>query len=130
MGLALDLGNKGIACLVLDHHDGAGMGRHAICVSTRTLEICGHLGCGDPIADKGVVWNLGASAGEDKEIYAFNLRPEKEHKHPAFIYLQQLYFEQFIVSGIRYRQNAGAPIEICGQKPCDRNDAPQRSCCS
>ena len=40
MGLALDLGKRGIACLVLDDHDGVGMGSRAICFAKRTLEIC------------------------------------------------------------------------------------------
>ncbi|MGI9355986.1 MAG: FAD-dependent monooxygenase, partial [Rhizobiaceae bacterium] len=45
----------------------------------------------------------------------FNLLPEEGHKRPAFINLQQPYFEQFIVEEIRRQQDAGAPIEIRGQ---------------
>lgn len=115
MGLALDLGKKGIPCLVLDDHDGVGMGSRAICFAKRTLEICDRLGCGDPMVDKGVVWNLGRVYREEKEVYSFNLLPEDGHKRPAFINLQQPYFEQFIVEEIRHQQEAGAPIEIRGQ---------------
>ncbi|MDP5358590.1 MAG: FAD-dependent oxidoreductase [Paracoccaceae bacterium] len=115
MGLALDLGKRGIACLVLDDHDGVGKGSRAICFAKRTLEICDRLGCADPMVEKGVVWNLGRVYRDEKEIYSFNLLPEEGHKRPAFINLQQPYFEQFIVEEIRRQQAAGAPIEIRGQ---------------
>ena len=115
MGLALDLGKKGIPCLVLDDHDGVGMGSRAICFAKRTLEICDRLGCGDPMVDKGVVWNLGRVYRQEDEVYSFNLLPEEGHKRPAFINLQQPYFEQFIVEEIRRQQACGAPIEIRGQ---------------
>ncbi|MES0862670.1 FAD-dependent oxidoreductase [Ruegeria sp. SCPT10] len=115
MGLALDLGKKGVGCLVLDDHDGVGMGSRAICFSKRTLEICDRLGCGEPMVEKGVVWNLGRVYRDTEEIYSFNLLPEEGHKRPAFINLQQPYFEQFIVEEIRRQQDLGAPIEIRGQ---------------
>ncbi len=115
MGLALDLGKKGVPCLVLDDHDGVGMGSRAICFAKRTLEICDRLGCGDPMVDKGVVWNVGRVYRDEREVYNFNLLPEEGHKRPAFINLQQPYFEQFIVEEIRRQQAAGAPIEIRGQ---------------
>ena len=115
MGLALDLGKKGVNCLVLDDHDGVGMGSRAICFSKRTLEICDRLGCGEPMVEKGVVWNLGRVYRDTEEIYSFNLLPEEGHKRPAFINLQQPYFEQFIVEEIRRQQALGAPIEIRGQ---------------
>lgn len=115
MGLALDLGKKGVPCLVLDDHDGVGMGSRAICFAKRTLEICDRLGCGDPMVDKGVVWNVGRVYRDEREVYTFNLLPEEGHKRPAFINLQQPYFEQFLVDEIRRQQAAGAPIEIRGR---------------
>jgi 3-(3-hydroxy-phenyl)propionate hydroxylase len=115
MGLALDLGRRGIACLVLDDHEGVGQGSRAICFAKRTLEICDRLGCGDPMVDKGVVWNLGRVYRDTEEVYHFNLLPEEGHKRPAFINLQQPYFEQFLVEEIRRQQAAGAPIEIRGR---------------
>lgn len=115
MGLALDLGKKGIGCLVLDDHDGVGMGSRAICLAKRTLEICDRLGCGTPMVNRGVVWNLGRVYRDESEIYSFNLLPEEGHKRPAFINLQQPYFERFIVEEIRAQQAKDAPIEIRGQ---------------
>ncbi|MEM8855632.1 MAG: FAD-dependent monooxygenase, partial [Pseudomonadota bacterium] len=115
MALALDLGRKGIETVVLDDHDGVGMGSRAICFSKRTLEICDRLGAGEPMVDKGVVWNFGRVFRDEHEIYSFNLLPEDGHKRPAFINLQQPYFEKFLVDEIRRQQDAGAPIEIRGQ---------------
>ena len=115
IALALDLGKRGIAALVLDDHDGVGMGSRAICFSKRTLEICDRLGCGEPMVEKGVVWNLGRVYRDEDEIYAFNLLPEDGHRRPAFINLQQPYFEKFLVEEIRRAQAAGAPIEIRGR---------------
>ena len=122
MGLALDLGKKGIACVVLDDHPGVGMGSRAICFAKRTLEICDRLGCGEPMVKKGVVWNLGRVFRELREIYEFNLLPEGGHKRPAFINLQQPYFEKFVVEEIRRQQDAGAPIDIRGVNRVTRID--------
>ncbi|MEO0772814.1 MAG: FAD-dependent oxidoreductase [Pseudomonadota bacterium] len=115
MGLALDLGRRGVACLVLDDHDGAGQGSRAICFAKRTLEICDRLGCADPMVEKGVVWSRGRVFRDTQEIYNFDLLPEAGHKRPAFINLQQPYFEQFIVDAIRNQQAQGAPVEIRGR---------------
>lgn len=115
MAMALDLGLRGAPALVLDDHEGVGMGSRAICFAKRTLEICDRLGCGDPMVEKGVVWNLGKVFRDEKMIYDFNLLPEEGHKRPAFINLQQPYFEKFIVERIRAAQADGAPIEIRGR---------------
>ena len=115
MAMALDLGRQGIAALVLDDHAGVGMGSRAICFAKRTLEICDRLGCADPMVDKGVVWNVGRVYRGTEEVYNFNLLPEDGHKRPAFINLQQPYFEQYVVEEIRRQQAAGAPIEIRGE---------------
>lgn len=115
MAMALDLGLKGVETVVLDDHDGVGVGSRAICFAKRTLEIADRLGCGDPMVDKGVVWNIGRVFREERQIYDFNLLPEDGHKRPAFINLQQPYFEKFLVERIREAQDDGAPIEIRGR---------------
>ncbi|MBT8425904.1 MAG: FAD-dependent oxidoreductase [Silicimonas sp.] len=125
MALALDLGRRDVPVLILDDHDGVGQGSRAICFAKRTLEICDRLGCGDPMVGKGVVWNLGRVFEGEEEIYAFNLLPEDGHRRPAFINLQQPYFEKFIVEEIRRQQAAGKPIEIRG---CNRVTALRQHC--
>lgn len=116
---ALDLGQQGIPVLVLDDHEGIGMGSRAICFAKRTLEIADRYGCGRPMVEKGVVWNLGKVFHEDRQIYDFNLLPEAGHKYPAFINLQQPYFERFMVERVRELQATGAPIEIRGKNRLD-----------
>lgn len=115
MATALDLGRKGTPVLVLDDHEGVGQGSRAICFSKRTLEICDRLGAGKTMLDKGVVWNVGKVFHGDKRVFEFNLQPEEGHKAPAFINLQQPYFEKYLVDEIRVAQADGAPIEIRGR---------------
>lgn len=115
MALALDLGRKGTPVLVLDDHEGVGQGSRAICFAKRTLEICDRLGAGKAMIDKGVQWNVGKVFHGDKRVFEFNLQPEDGHKAPAFINLQQPYFEKYLVDAIRVAQSEGAPIEIRGR---------------
>lgn len=113
--LALDLGRKGTPVLVLDDHEGVGSGSRAICFAKRTLEITDRLGCGNSMTNKGVVWNVGRVFNGDNKVFEFNLAPEGGHKNPAFINLQQPYFERFLVEAVREAQAQGAPIEIRGR---------------
>ncbi len=115
LALALDLGQKGTPALVLDDHDGAGLGSKAICFAKRTLDIANRLGVSTPMVDKGVVWNVGKVFHGDNRLFEFNLLPEDGHRNPAFINLQQPYFERFLVDEIHNAQAAGAPIEIRGR---------------
>ena len=115
LSLALDLGKKGTPALVLDDHDGAGLGSKAICFAKRTLDIANRLGASTPMVDKGVVWKVGRVFHGDEKVFAFDLLPEDGHRNPAFINLQQPHFERFLVEEIRKAQAAGAPIEIRGR---------------
>ncbi len=115
LGIALDLGRRGSPVLVLDDHDGAGAGSKAICFSKRTLDIAHRLGVAEPMVDKGVVWNVGKVFHDEAKLFEFNLLPEDGHRHPAFINLQQPYFEKFLHGGILAAQAEGAPIEVRGQ---------------
>jgi len=67
------------------------------------------------MVDKGVVWNVGKVFHGDDPVFEFNLLPEEGHRNPAFINLQQPYFEKFLVDEVRNAQKQGAPIEIRGQ---------------
>ncbi|WP_333829040.1 FAD-dependent oxidoreductase [Pararhodobacter sp.] len=119
MALALDLGLKGVRALVLDDHEGIGMGSRAICFAKRPLEILDRLGCGDAVVEKGVIWNLGKVFHRDENIYEFNLLPEEGHKYPAFINLQQPYFEKFVLDHLQALQKHGLPVEIRGRNRVD-----------
>ncbi|MCO5160173.1 MAG: FAD-dependent oxidoreductase [Mesorhizobium sp.] len=119
---ALDLGMQGIPVLVLDDHEGIGMGSRAICFAKRCLEIADRYGCGEPMLAKGVVWNVGKVFHKDDKVFEFNLLPESGHKYPAFINLQQPYFEKYMVDRLRALQAEGAPIEIRGRNRVDAVD--------
>ena len=119
LATALDLGRQGIPVVVLDDHEGIGMGSRAICFAKRTLDIANRYGCGKPMLDKGVVWNTGKVFQDDRQVFEFNLLPEKGHRNPAFINLQQPYFERFIFDQICAEQAKGAPIDVRGKNRVD-----------
>ncbi|WP_370231943.1 FAD-dependent oxidoreductase [Cognatishimia sp.] len=114
LATALDLGRKGTPVLLLDDHEGPGLGSKAICFAKRTLDIAHRLGAGQTMVDKGVVWNIGKVFNQDDKLFEFNLLPEGGHRNPAFINLQQPYFEHFLHDAILDEQTKGAPIEIRG----------------
>lgn len=116
---ALDLGLQGIPTLVLDDHEGVGMGSRAICFAKRCLEVADRYGCGEPMLDKGVVWNVGKVFHKDDQVFEFNLLPEEGHKYPAFINLQQPYYESFQLDRFEELQAQGAPIEVRGKNRID-----------
>ena len=115
VAVALDLALRGVPALVLDDHEGVGQGSRAICFAKRTLEIAHRLGCGPQMLDKGVVWNTGRVFHERDEVFSFDLLPEDGHRYPAFINLQQPWFERFLVEAVNRAQAEGAPIEIRGR---------------
>jgi len=119
MAFALDMALKGTRVLVLDDHEGIGMGSRAICFAKRPLEILDRLGCAQPMVEKGVVWNLGKVFHHDDLIYEFNLLPESGHKFPAFINLQQPFMEKFLFDHVRALQAQGLPLEIRGKNRID-----------
>ena len=119
LATALDLGRQGQPVVVLDDHEGIGMGSRAICFAKRTLEIADRYGCGGRMLEKGVVWNVGRVFHDARQIYEFNLLPEAGHRNPAFINLQQPYFEKFLFEQIVAEQARGAPIEVRGKNRVD-----------
>jgi 3-(3-hydroxy-phenyl)propionate hydroxylase len=115
LGAAIDLAQQDIPVVVLDDNDKVSFGSRAICFSKRCLEVLDRLGCGDVMVDKGVIWNTGKVFFGDRKVYDFNLLPEDGHKMPAFINLQQYYFEEYMVNRVQALQAAGKPIEIRGK---------------
>ena len=114
LAMAIDLAMKNVPVVVLDDNDKVSFGSRAICFSKRSLEILDRLGCGDPMAGRGVLWNLGKVFFKDRKVYDFNLLPEDGHKRPAFINLQQYYCELYLVERVWQLQAEGKPIEIRG----------------
>ncbi|HHX90775.1 MAG TPA: FAD-dependent oxidoreductase, partial [Paracoccus sp.] len=112
--LALDLVLKGVPVLVLDDQEGIGAGSRAICFAKRQLEILDRLGCGDRLLEKGVVWNLGKTFHRHEKVFEFNLLPEDGHKYPAFINLQQPYFERFVLDRLQDLRAGGMAVDIRG----------------
>lgn len=97
---ALDLANRGIRTVVLSKENTVSIGSRAICFAKKTLEIINRLQLVEQMLGKGVTWNLGKVFYHEEQVYAFNLLPEAGHKIPAFINLQQYYFEEYLINAI------------------------------
>lgn len=97
LAAAVDLAQQGVASVVLDDNNTVSVGSRAICFAKRTLEIMDRLGCAQPMLDKGVTWRVGKVFFQQRQVYEFNLLPETGHRVPAFINLQQYYFEEYLV---------------------------------
>ncbi len=115
LGAAIDLAQQGVEVVILDDNDKVSFGSRAVCYAKRPLEILDRLGCGRRMVEKGVEWNVGKVFFDERLVYEFNLLPEEGHEFPAFINLQQYYFEEYMVDRIRELQAEGAPIEIRGR---------------
>lgn len=119
LATALDLGLRGQPVVVLDDHEGVGLGSRAICFAKRTLEICDRLGAGKEMLDKGVVWQKGRVFHDRDEVFNFDLLPEDGHQFPAFINLSQIHFEKFLYEAVERANEAGAQIDIRGRNRVD-----------
>jgi len=97
LALSIDLALQGIKSVVLDDNNTVSVGSRAICFAKRTLEIMNRYGCGQRMVDKGVTWKHGKVFFQNEEVYDFNLLAEDNHQLPAFINLQQYYFEEYLV---------------------------------
>ncbi|MFK7762025.1 MAG: FAD-dependent oxidoreductase [Roseobacter sp.] len=98
LSLAIDLAQRGIACVVLDDNNVVSVGSRAICWAKRSLEIFNRLGVADKMLEKGVTWQVGRQFHGDRQLFAFDLLPEDGHRFPAFINLQQYYVEEFLLT--------------------------------
>jgi len=94
---AIDLAQRGTPVLLLDDDKTVSVGSRGLCYAKRTLEVLDRLGCGQPVVDKGVTWNVGRTFLENEEVFRFNLLPDDGHERPGMVNLQQYYLEEFLV---------------------------------
>ncbi|SFK45224.1 3-(3-hydroxy-phenyl)propionate hydroxylase [Pseudovibrio ascidiaceicola] len=114
LAAAIELAMQDVEVVVVDDNDKVSWGSRAVCYAKRPLEILDRIACGDQFVDKGVQWNVGKVFFDERQVYQFDLLPEDGHKRPAFINLQQYYFEEYLVDRVKELQAQGKPIEIRG----------------
>ena len=124
---ALDLASKGHRSVVIDKKSNLSDGSRAICWAKRTLEIMDRLGVGQALVDKGVTWKTGKVFFDTRQVYEFDLLPEDGHRRPAFINLQQYYFEHFCIEAAAQDRPDRHPL--AGGGDGHRADRPT-ACCS
>lgn len=115
LAAAIDFALQDIPVVLLDENDRVSWGSRAVCYAKRSLEILGRLGCGEQIAEHGIGWNIGKVFKDKRQVYEFDLLPEKGHKYPAFVNLQQYYLEDYLVKRIFELQDEGKKIEFRGR---------------
>ena len=101
LSVAIDLAQRGQPVLLLDDDDTVSVGSRGLCYAKRTLEILDRLGCGQPVVDKGVTWNVGRTFLDTEEVFSFDLLPEAGHERPGMVNLQQYYLEEYLVARAR-----------------------------
>ncbi len=97
LAAAIDLAQLGQQVLLLDDDNTVSVGSRGLCYAKRALEVLDRLGCGQPVVDKGVTWNVGRTFFGEHEVFNFNLLPEAGHERPGMVNLQQYYLEQYLV---------------------------------
>jgi 3-(3-hydroxy-phenyl)propionate hydroxylase len=97
LAAAIDLAQQGVPVLLLDDDDTVSVGSRGLCYAKRALEVLDRLGCGQPVVDKGVTWNVGRTFFDTEEVFNFNLLPDPGHERPGMVNLQQYYLEEFLV---------------------------------
>ncbi len=100
MCAAIDLAMHDVPVVILDDEDSVSVGSRAVCYAKRAIEILDRLGCGEPVAQNGVSWNVGRTFLGEREVYRFDLQPEPGHHRPGMVNLQQYYLEQYLVERI------------------------------
>lgn len=97
LAAAIDCRLQNISVLLLDDDDTVSVGSRGLCYAKRAIEVLDRLGCGNPIIEKGVSWNVGRTFFRNDEVFSFNLQPEADQKRPGMVNLQQYYLEQYLV---------------------------------
>jgi 3-(3-hydroxy-phenyl)propionate hydroxylase len=94
---AVDLGVRGIPCVLLDDNNTVSLGSRSIAQGKRTMEIATRLGISERMIPKGISWSKGNTLIRDKILYSFNVLPEGNEKYQAFLCLPQYYVESILV---------------------------------
>jgi len=94
---ALELARKGHRSILIEKKTNLSDGSRAICWAKRSLEIMDRLALGDVLTGKGVTWQSGKVFFDRRRVFEFDLLPERAQRRPAFVNLQQYYFEHFCI---------------------------------
>lgn len=114
LAMAIDLAQQDVPVVVLDNNEKVSVGSRAVSYAKRPLEILDRLGCGAPIVEQGVAWNIGKVFFADRQINAFDLLPEDGHGRPAFVNLPQYRLEATLVERLHALQAEGKPVQLRG----------------
>ena len=108
LATALGLARQGVASVVIEADDSVCIGSRAICISRRSLEICGRLGALPEMMVRGLPWSGGRSFWQDQEVFRFAMPLYDGQRLPPMTNLQQYYIEDALLGAVA-RANATHP---------------------
>jgi 3-(3-hydroxy-phenyl)propionate hydroxylase len=114
LALAIDLAMQDVPVVVLDENDKVSWGSRAICFAKRPLEILDRLGCGDPMVDKGVVWNLGKVFSTNARSSSSTCCPKRATSVRPSSTCSSIISSSTWSTGCAQLQAEGKPIELRG----------------
>lgn len=103
--LALDLGLRGVATVLLDEDTTIADGSRAIVFARRSLEILARLGLGKRLLEKGVAWESGTIFLGEEVLQTAKIIDDPLHEYPLFLNIQQYYVEEWLVEACQATGN-------------------------
>ena len=85
------------------------------------------LGVAQALLEKGVTWRTGKVFLDTRQIYEFDLLPEAGHRMPAFINLQQYFFEHYCIEAAAQHRPDRHPLAGGGGRHREHG---RTACCS
>jgi 3-(3-hydroxy-phenyl)propionate hydroxylase len=98
---ALELGRRGIPCVVLDNKRTVNDGSRAICISRNSFETLQQLGVAERFEREALGWTQGRTYYRDKLVYRLEMPHSDNERYLPMYNLQQQYIEQFLVEHAR-----------------------------
>jgi 2-polyprenyl-6-methoxyphenol hydroxylase-like FAD-dependent oxidoreductase len=106
MTLAGRLAQRGLRVVLLEQHPAhTGEGSKALCMQRETLEIWARLGIGEPVAERGVQWQVGRTYFRDRELFSIRLPGSGDDHFPAFVNINQTEVEEMLLERLRELPN-------------------------
>ena len=101
LATALGLARQGVRSIVIEADDSVCVGSRAICISRRSLEICGRLDALDELMQRGLPWSGGRSFWQRTEVFHFSMPKYEDQRLPPMINLQQYYIEDALLAAVQ-----------------------------
>ncbi len=94
---AIELGRRGVPCIVLDDKLTVNDGSRAICISRSSFETLQQLGVVERFEQKALGWTRGRTYYRDRLVYRLEMPHSDNERFLPMYNLEQQYIEQFLI---------------------------------